>query len=211
MTTPARLPSNSLKSATGELGENYGNPMFARWLFGPRVNRGGYEQHTSDERPSPHSITSSARAWDCGANHELVNLLRAVARHDVPLGGVIGRNFLDYRLRHRLVRHIPVGNHFSRVAVPLLDARGSGALVIGAGHLDRPHHTLKAEFFPASVDKSAFVPGLRSLNPATHPDFSRGIRRRTGPGRGGKTSTGRRKKANFVPSQMPLSTQRLGS
>src|SRR4029077_8985949 len=72
-------------------------------------------------------------------------LLRAVARRDLLLGGVLGRRVLDQRRDDGVVGGVPVGDHVPLLAVPLVDAAEAGAFMVGARHLDRSDHTLEAE------------------------------------------------------------------
>ena len=59
-------------------------------------------------------------------------LLRAVADGELLLLGVLLRRGLDHRLQHLVVGLVPVGDHVPLGAVPLLDAAGARAFVVGA-------------------------------------------------------------------------------
>src|SRR5687767_5804147 len=72
-------------------------------------------------------------------------LLGAVADGELLLLGVLLRRGVDHRLQHLVVRLVPVGNHRPFGAVPLLDAAGTRAFVVVAGHLERLQHALESE------------------------------------------------------------------
>src|SRR6266850_138061 len=76
-------------------------------------------------------------------------LLRAVARRDLLLGGVLGRRVLDQRRDDGVVGGVPVGNDVPLLAVPLVDAAQSRTFMVGARHLDRSDHALEAELLDA--------------------------------------------------------------
>src|SRR5882724_6877974 len=88
--------------------------------------------------PPPGSLCSCASA-----------LLGAVARRDLLLGGILGRRVLDHRVEDRQVGLVVAGDDLPFLAVPLLDARDVGALVVLAAQLDRGHHALEAKLLDA--------------------------------------------------------------
>src|SRR5258707_12686647 len=76
-------------------------------------------------------------------------LLRAVARGDLLLRCVLAGRVLDQRFDDGIVGGEPVGDHLPLLAVPLVDAAETGALVVAAGDLDRSDHALEAELLDA--------------------------------------------------------------
>src|SRR5215471_4306862 len=71
------------------------------------------------------------------------------ADRDLLLRRVLGRSLLDHGRNHAVVAGVPVGRGLPVLAVPGLDASDARALVVGAGHLDRPQHALEAELLEA--------------------------------------------------------------
>src|SRR4051812_17379047 len=72
-------------------------------------------------------------------------LLRAVARGDVLLLGVLLGRTLDHRIKDREVRLVVAGDDLPLLAVPLLDAGDIGALMILAAELQRLDHAVEAQ------------------------------------------------------------------
>src|SRR3954447_1163186 len=72
-------------------------------------------------------------------------LLRAVARGDVLLLGVLLGRTLDHRIEDREVRLVVAGDDLPLLAVPLLDAGDIGALMILAAELQRLDHAVEAQ------------------------------------------------------------------
>src|SRR5262245_14109369 len=108
-------------------------------------------------RPSG-SGTVIRRAWEPGCQTRRapegltpppLALLRAVARGDLLLRGVVGRDLLHQRLGHLLVGGVPVGDDLPGLAVPLHDAPVARALVVGTGDLDRAQHAVEAQLLDA--------------------------------------------------------------
>src|SRR5262249_20493210 len=62
---------------------------------------------------------------------------------------VLGRRFLHHRSDHRVVGRDPIRRDIPLLAVPSLDPARARALVIGAGHLDRPQLALESELLEA--------------------------------------------------------------
>src|SRR5215471_14957450 len=75
--------------------------------------------------------------------------VRQAARVQLLVRRVLGRGVLDERLDHLVVGHVPVRSDLPVLAIPGLDAAGAGALVIGAGELDRLELALEAELLDA--------------------------------------------------------------
>src|SRR5262249_24480454 len=101
------------------------------------------------------SILATSRTWpgaalDAGATLMFrLALLRAVARGDLLLRRVLLGRRLDQRLDDGVVAGGPVRDHVPLLAVPLVDAAQPRALVVGAGHLERADHALKAKLLDA--------------------------------------------------------------
>src|SRR4051812_10522119 len=68
---------------------------------------------------------------------------------DLLLRRILRRGFLHHRGDDVFVGLVPVGGNLPVRAVPRLDAAGAGALVVGAGHLDRLEDALEAELLDA--------------------------------------------------------------
>src|SRR5262245_53464730 len=68
---------------------------------------------------------------------------------DLLLRRILRGGVLHHRGEDIVVSLVPVGGDLPVGAVPGLDAAGAGALVVGAGHLDRLEHALETELLDA--------------------------------------------------------------
>src|SRR3954447_10789239 len=76
-------------------------------------------------------------------------LLRAVARGDVLLLGVLLGGALHHRIEDREVRLVVAGDDLPLLAVPLLHAGDVRALVVLAAELQRLDHAVEAQLLDA--------------------------------------------------------------
>src|SRR5688572_22144288 len=72
--------------------------------------------------------------------------LRAVARRDLLVRGVLGSRLLDHGIEDRAVGLVEVGDDLPRLAIPLMHTGFVGSLMILAADLDRLQHALETEF-----------------------------------------------------------------
>src|SRR5688572_16273278 len=79
--------------------------------------------------------------------------LRAVARRDLLVRGVLGGRLLDHGIKDRTVSLVVVGDDLPRLAVPLMHAGFVGALMVLARQLDRLQHAFEAELLDAICRK----------------------------------------------------------
>src|SRR5262245_60996954 len=79
------------------------------------------------------------------------SLLRAVARRDALVLGVLCRKFSDHGRKYAVVRGVVVGDDIPGLAVPLMHACLIGALVVLAGELDGLDHAFEAQLLDARL------------------------------------------------------------
>src|SRR6476620_8384190 len=114
----------------------------------------GLQSLDNPKPPHPNPLPSGERESRPACGHTAIKprrsaLLGAVARGDLLLGRVLGRLLLDHRVEDRKIGLVVAGDHLPLLAVPLLDARNVGALVVLTAQLDRADHALEAELLDA--------------------------------------------------------------
>src|SRR5258708_20708294 len=83
--------------------------------------------------------------------HSCSEVLAAIARRNSLFFGIRVRRFLDDRAQQCAIRLNPAANDLPLLAVPLLEAYGAAALVIGARQFQRLNEAVRAQLLQTRV------------------------------------------------------------